>query len=349
MGILLCLLFSMFSLGLIGCSASIRPLKTTTRIDPIFGRETPVLFAHRGGAMEVAESTRKGFRHAIRAGADVLELDVHALNAGREGREREFVVWHGPELTNVRISSLQDPKATLPRERTKRENDICEWNWEDLKGKAWVADPVEWMDSNGKKKPIKEIDLSNLEQCNDRLMMTLRELLQEFPNSHVNIELKDSFTPEDLPKLVELLDRHRNKRTILVVTQSSKTIEAFRNLSGGRYPTGFSLAGVVAACFGGMLPFNPFPDLKNNRALQTTYNRIFTPTGLIRDVQARNGAVHVFLTSFTCLAPAIDAEEGMPKDEELFKILNRGVDGVMTDRPEHVRSLIDAWRKKFTQ
>ena len=349
MGILLCLLFSMFSLGLFGCSASLRPLKTPTRIDPIFGRETPVLFAHRGGAMEVAESTRMGFRHAMRVGADVLELDVHALNVGREGREREFVVWHGPELSNVRIRSLQEDKEILPAERTIGENDIHSWNWKGLKDRAWVSDPGEWIDSNGKKRPIREVDLSNVEQCNDRLLMTLREFLVEFPDSHVNIELKDSFTPEDLPGLVELLDRHHNKRTILVVTQSSKTIEAFRNLSGGRYPTGFSLVGVVAACFGGMLPFNPFPDLKNNRALQTTYSRIFTPTGLIRDVQERNGAVHVFLTSFTCLAPAIDAEEGTPKDEELFKILDRGVDGVMTDRPEHVRSLIDAWRKPFTK
>jgi glycerophosphoryl diester phosphodiesterase len=317
------------------------------RIDPIFGEVAPILFAHRGGAKEVAESTRKGFMHAIRVGADVLELDVHALDMDREGRKREFVVWHGPKLSNVRIGFFEDSKESCPRARTERENDIRKWNWEDLKGKAWVADPHVWLDSNGNAKPIDDINLSKVLQDDDRLLMTLGEFLEEFPDSHVNIELKDSFSLGDLGKLVELLDRHRNKRTILVVSLNPIMIEAFRIRSGDRYPTGFSLLGIGAAWLGDELPFNPLPHMRHGRALQTTYHPHFTPPALIRDVQARNGAVHVFLTAFTKIAPAIDAQEGTPTSEELFEILNRGVDGVMTDRPERVRGVIDAWRRGF--
>jgi glycerophosphoryl diester phosphodiesterase len=318
------------------------------RIDPVFGKATPLLFAHRGGAKETAESTRQGFRHAVQVGADVLELDVHALDADREGKKREFIVWHGPRLSNVKIGFFTDPKKSRPGARTERENDIRKWNWEDLKGQAWVADPEVWFDSNGSEKPIDDIDLSAVEQSDDRLLMTLGEFLEGFPDFHVNIELKDSFSLGDLGSLVELLDRHRNKRTILVVSLNPIMIEAFRIRSGHRYPIGLSLLGVGVAWLEDQLPFNPlFHYILRGRVLQTTYHPHFTPPGLIRDVQASNGAVHVFLTAFTKIAPAIDAPEGRPKREELFEILDRGVDGVMTDRPGRVRGLIDDWRKRL--
>ena len=325
------------------------------RIDPIFGKATPLLFAHRGGAREVAESTKRGFRHAKseQVHADVFELDVHALYIDRERKNREFVVWHGPELSNIRIGFFRDSgdkkirdKENRPGKRTDEENDIRKWYWDDLKGKAWVADPEFWLDSNGKKKPKRKINLSTVDQNDDRLMITLEEFFEEFPDSDVNIELKDSVSPDDLGKLVELLDRHRRQRTILVVSLSDKLIEAFRKLSGDRYPSGLSLREVIDATVGHKLSHDALPDIKQGRALQTTYDPRYTPPGLIRAVHVGNGAVHVFLTKFSGV-PAIDAQEGRPTNEELYKILDRSVDGVMTDRPERVRGLIDAWRKQI--
>lgn len=58
-------------------------------IDPIFGLERPVLFAHRGGAGEVPENTEEAFRHAVENGSDVLELDIQLT------RDGEIVVWYG--------------------------------------------------------------------------------------------------------------------------------------------------------------------------------------------------------------------------------------------------------------
>ncbi len=232
--------------------------------------------------------------------------------------------------------------------RWEREHDIRKRNWEDLGGRAWVADPTAWLDVDGNEKPLEEIDLSDVLEQPERLLMTLEESLVEFPDSPVNIELKDSFSRDDLKDLVALLDRHRNQRIILVVCLNPIMIEAFRHQCDERQPTGFSLLGAGAAWLGEFLPFNPFPHMKHGRALQTTYHPRFTPPGLIREVQARNGAVHVFLTAFTKLAPAIDAAPERPKREELSEILDRGVDGVMTDRPAWVRGLIDAWRNRGT-
>lgn len=326
------------------------------RTDPIFGKPAPVLFAHRGGARETAESTKRGFRHAIEVGADVLELDVHALDVDKKGKDRDFIVWHGPELSNVRIGFFTHftdkktkDKESFPGKRTKKENDIRKWNWEDLKGRAWVADPEEWIDSSGKKKPIGEIDLSDVEQSDDRLMITLGEFLEEFPDSDLNIELKDSVSRDDLKKFLELIDQNRNQRTILVVSLEPKLIKHFRKLSQDRYPTGRSLLGVIRTWAAELLDFIYLSDMKKGRALQTSYHRKLTPESLIRNVQERKGAVHVFLTTFTRFIPAIDAQVCRPEKKELFEILDRGVDGVMTDRPERVRVLIDDWRReRFT-
>jgi glycerophosphoryl diester phosphodiesterase len=102
------------------------------RKDPIFELKTPLLFAHRGGALEVPESTVMGFNHALNeAKADVLELDVQLTCDG------EFVVWHGPRLDNVRIEGENNCPAERPRERRK----IYHYNWNELNKKAWVANP----------------------------------------------------------------------------------------------------------------------------------------------------------------------------------------------------------------
>ncbi|MEW6219906.1 MAG: glycerophosphodiester phosphodiesterase family protein [Thermodesulfobacteriota bacterium] len=313
------------------------------RIDPVFGQETPLLFAHRGGAREVAESTRRGFRHAVRVGADVLELDIHVLDRDRTGRQREFVVWHGPGLSNVRLGCFRDARESYPRARTRSENAIGHWTWQDLQGQAWVADPEAWLEANGDDKPMAALDLTGVRREEDRLLMTLQELLEEFPEHHANIELKGRFTPADIEQLVALLDRLRSPRRVTLVTSARRaSLVAFRRQSGERYPTGFSLPGVLAAWLGHLLP----ADMENRQALQTTCHRRFTPERLIQAVQRRQGAVHVFLTAFTWMAPAIDAVAGRPTREELFPILDRGVDGVMTDRPERVRGLIEAWRQQ---
>ena len=52
----------------------------------------PRFFAHRGGSLEAPENTLEAFRHGIAAGADHLELDVHASSDGT------IVVFHDATL-----------------------------------------------------------------------------------------------------------------------------------------------------------------------------------------------------------------------------------------------------------
>jgi len=297
-----------------------------TRVDPIFGLRTPLLFAHRGGVREAPESTVMGFSHALQeARADVLELDVQLTKDG------EFVVWHGPELDNVRIEGQSDHPSERPDDRRK----IYHFEWRELSDKAWVADP------EIKELPEDEIDLSTTDKTEDRKLLLLSEFLQKFSGTPLNIEMKASFKRkindanrkglrDNIKAFLDILDAHANSRKIIVVSGHDDYMDEFRELDGGKYATGLSakeqlLLGFICSM--------------NNRALETSYCKIISSRSAIKLVKSLGGASYVFLTSFGPI-PSIDTD---PSEEEIFEILDRGVDGIMTDRPKLLRGIIDKW------
>ncbi|MCF8033496.1 MAG: hypothetical protein K9K66_04110 [Desulfarculaceae bacterium] len=299
------------------------------RIEPIFNLSTPILFAHRGGVLEAPESTAMAFDHALNvARAEVLELDVHLTLDG------QFVVWHGPKLSNVLIEG----QPTRPKERER--NKIYDYSWDELEGKAWVGDPVlKEMDED-------DIDLSGVPREQRRQLLPLARFLALYPEAPLNIEMKSSFKrklddhgrkglKDNLRAFISLLDQGRGQRTIVVVSASDSIIDAFRELAGESYPTGLSALEQVALLTIGR-------DMRG-RALETSYSEMLSPRGLIRRVAEDGGSTFVFLTAFSFLLPAIDAQA--PPEQDIFAILDRGVDGIMTDRPAAVRQIMDRWKQ----
>jgi glycerophosphoryl diester phosphodiesterase len=69
-----------------------------------------LIFAHRGTATAARENTLGAFRAAIDAGADGLELDVHATSDGR------LVVHHDDAIGGARIAAMN---AAAARELTQ--------------------------------------------------------------------------------------------------------------------------------------------------------------------------------------------------------------------------------------
>jgi len=300
------------------------------REDPIFKIKTPLLFAHRGGAREIPESTVMGFNHALNeAKADVLELDVQLTCDG------EFVVWHGPRLDNVRIAGENNCPTERPRERRK----IYHYNWDELDGRAWVADPPEL-------KPEKdEIDLSNVPEDEDRQLLLLSDFLTKFPDTPLNIEMKKSFKrkindtdrkglKDNIRAFTEILNNDPNNRTIVVVSVHDDYIDEFRDISDNKYPTGLSIQEQLYLLF--------FKMKMKNRALETTYDSTYSGVKTIEKVREAGGSTFVFLTGFGPILPAIDKK--IPSEEKIFKILDRGVDGIMTDRPASIRQIVDRWK-----
>ena len=62
----------------------------------------------------------------------------------------------------------------------------------------------------------------------------------------------------------------------------------------------------------------------------------------VDQVREAGGGCYIFLTAIP-LVSALDAQKGQPTAEASFEILDRGVDGIMTDRPARVRQLMDEW------
>lgn len=297
------------------------------RTEPIFALQTPILFAHRGGAREAPESTVRAFRYALEtARADVLELDVQLTLDG------QFVVWHGPELSNVRIEGENsDPDR-------RRRNKIYDFPWKDLAGKAWVADPVD----HGRP------DLSQVPREEDRQMLLLGDFLRKFPGYPLNVEMKESFgrkindtdrkgLKHNIRAFTEILDADGGTRTIAVVSATGEHVDLFRRMNGDRFPTGLSFKEQLMLQLMG-----PLFDM-TRRALETSYSELASSRPIIEAVRKTGGATFVFLTEFGKLLPAIDEKPGSPSADALNRILERGVDGIMTDRPRRVREIMDAW------
>jgi glycerophosphoryl diester phosphodiesterase len=292
------------------------------RTDPIFNLKTPLLFAHRGGALETPESTEKGFRHAIeKAEADVLELDVQLTRDGK------FVVWHGPGLNNVRIEGVEDRPAKRPEGRRK----IYHFDWRELDSKAWVADPTN-------EEEIK--DLSKVPQDGDKRLLLLSDFLEKFQGKPLNIEMKGSFKrkinetdrrglKDNIKAFTKILDNDPGKRIKVIVSACDSFIDEFREINEERYPTGLSIKEqILLQLFGRNM---------KNRALETSWHKKFSGKKIIEKVRQTGGSTFVFLTTF----PPIPSLDDDPQEEEIHELLDRGVDGIMTDRPLVIRGMMD--------
>jgi glycerophosphoryl diester phosphodiesterase len=293
-------------------------------LDPVFGLPTPLLFAHRGGAREVPESTPLALAHALDARADVLELDVSLT------RDRELVVWHGPDLDNVRLDAERDD----PQRRARRE--LAEFDWPELAGRAFVDDRRRERGS-----------LAHVPRDPARRLLRLVDLLALQRTRPLSIELKGDFGPRDVQRLVDTLEvsSARERRVLLVrarggIDELEAALAALPPARRRRYATGFSAREALFAPLAALLPGGP--DVRR-REIQTSH--AFCPARVVADVHRRGGAVHVFITGFGPI-PGLDAEEGRLDRESLFELLDRGVDGIVTDRPREVRRALDDWIAK---
>ena len=282
----------------------------------------PLIFAHRGGALEAPESTLKAFTYAKDvAGADILELDVHLTKDGK------FVVWHGPDLKNVYI----DKSENCPNDKYANKRKIYEFKWCELKDHAWVADPCKIPDES-------------LKKDESRKLLLLSEFLDfdEFSDMPLNIEMKGSFDneteqsnglDENIDRFLNLINRYNGNRKIIVASIDRKILKKFRAKSADAFITNLTLGEQMGIVHGDII--------LENRVLETSYFPIFSTSQIINKVNGAGSSTYVFLTGFGPI-PSIDID---PDENEIFKILNIGVDSIMTDRPKRIREIVEKWLK----
>ena len=325
--------------------------------DAVFKIPTPILFAHRGGAREVPESTWEAFEHAaINAKVDILELDVQLT------KDNEIVVWHGPSLDNVWIEGLS---PSLAQRKQKKKTDIMQFPWGELKDQAWVIEPVY--------STVEDIREEEVKKIPQRQMMLLSDFLdnvKRFDTDEkkipINIEMKGEKIPgissskflnsEIMRAFVELLESRGNGRTILIASTKKRVLDRFVEM-GGRFPINVPMSEQLGyltkvrpwylRAAGWLLQI--FPSIRRGidlrgRAFQTSHHLL--TQSLVDEVHKAHGAIHVFLTKFAFFKPLI---QDKTMDEQilktaLFTLFETGVDGIMTDYPLLVSRVLNEWK-----
>jgi glycerophosphoryl diester phosphodiesterase len=168
---------------------------------------------------------------------------------------------------------------------------------------------------------------------------TLVELLEAFPDARFNIDLKSEPSVRALAALVA--EREEWDR-LLVGSFSPGRLARFRRLTAGRVPTSAHPLEVVAFL---LLPSGRLADLVTRRrvaALQVPHRRTLrlagrrvrlpavtltvVTRGLVRRAHAAGKHVHVW---------TID------DPEEMRELLDKGVDGLFTDRTDLLREVLE--------
>ncbi len=152
----------------------------------------------------------------------------------------------------------------------------------------------------------------------------LRRLLEVLPDARFNIDLKSAAAVDALARLVEEEGLHDR---VLVGSFSHRHLTRFRRLTGDRVATSASPLEVVAYL---LLPARFAERLTGGRfaAFQVPHRRgPLTVSGarLVRRAHATGKHVH----SWTIDDPA-----------EMIELLDRGVDGLMTDRTDILKDVL---------
>ncbi len=154
---------------------------------------------------------------------------------------------------------------------------------------------------------------------------SLAEVFDELPEARFNIDLKS--TPA-VPLLARFIEERQLHDRVLVGSFSAHRLNRFRRLTGGRVATSAHPLEVVAFRF---LPSGRLADLLTRRrvaALQVPHRRgpvTVITRGLVRRAHRAGKHVHPW---------TIDERE------EMIELLDRGVDGLMTDRTDILRDVL---------
>ncbi|MCW2850377.1 MAG: glycerophosphoryl diester phosphodiesterase [Nocardioides sp.] len=162
---------------------------------------------------------------------------------------------------------------------------------------------------------------------------TLESLFEEFPHARFNIDLKSDAAA---PALADFVAAHGAWDRVLVGSFKARRLRRFRNLTHGRVPT--SAHPLEVAAFR-LLPSGRLAHLLTRRrvaALQIPHRRrrvVLATAGLVRRAHAAGRHVHVW---------TVDAPE------EMTELLDRGVDGLFTDRTDLLKTVLQErgqWRE----
>ncbi|MGB0100493.1 MAG: glycerophosphodiester phosphodiesterase [Nocardioides sp.] len=156
---------------------------------------------------------------------------------------------------------------------------------------------------------------------------TLDELFDAFPDARFNIDLKSEGA---VPALVDFIAAREAWDRVLVGSFSHRRMARFRALTDGRVPTCATPAEIIA--------FRLLPSARLARSLTRRRFSAF-------QVPHRRGRVRVVTPGFVRRAHAAGLHVHVwtiDDADEMHELLDRGVDGIFTDRTDILRGVLMA-------
>src|SRR3954452_24302978 len=157
-------------------------------------------YAHRGGAEEAPSSTLFAMEQAVAAGADALELDVHATSDG------VLVVCHDPTVDAT--TDATGPIAAMTLAEVRRLDNAYRFTTDD--GATWPY----------RGRPPDDPRFA---------VATLREVLEAFPHVFVNLDIKQTAPAVEAyePALAALLREFGRSDDVIVASFLDQATDAF--------------------------------------------------------------------------------------------------------------------------
>jgi len=271
--------------------------------------------SHRGGAAEYPENTMAAFRNAVKAGTEMLEIDLHLTKDGK------VVVFHDKDL--FRVTGIR--------------GQIKDINYNELP-QVSATQRVPF--------PLKAGDQLVVENTADLHIPTLEEVFQTFPEIPFNLDLKAD-SEELMHKTHDLIKKY-NKEDLVIWGgfTEQKCKKAFKK--DPDIPLLFSyqrVAKLLALYYSGLLPFFSLKESYLEIPIFTEKSAQSIP---FTSERARNMSLwmikklllnqklfeHLNKRGIRVFAWVQNTEEDF---EYCFK---HGINGVMTDKPTLLRQYL---------
>jgi glycerophosphoryl diester phosphodiesterase len=265
-----------------------------------------IAYAHQGGAWESPSSTLHAIRGALKAGATGIELDVHATADG------ELVVCHDGTVDRTTSQSGTIASFTLEQLRSM---DFSYW---------WIpgADVTPG-------RPAADYPFRGRAPADRSYgIATLREVLEEFPGVVLNLDIKQTapvVTPYE-ESLAILLAEFGRTNDVIVASFLDSATETFRRFAP-QVPTS---AGTVATAeaWRSVQTGEPMPEIPAvaYQVPERQGDLVVVDERFVAAAHAAGKAVHVWTVNDT---------------ESMERLLGLGVDGIISDVPTTLCSLLD--------
>jgi glycerophosphoryl diester phosphodiesterase len=212
-------------------------------------KSKPWNISHQGGEGEFPGNTLYALKKSLRAGADMLELDIGVTKDGR-------VVMHHNTTVDARTNGTGEVRSFTLKQIQRLDN--AYWFSDGPDGISYSQDkPVSTYKfrgiATGKKKPPRGFKAS------DFRVASLREVLRAFPKTPINLEIKGRTPAEETSEYIQnaraLARELKNvkRRNIIVVSFRQEAVDEFHRLAP-KIPIAPGVEGMAAFLLFDVLP-----------------------------------------------------------------------------------------------